>query len=341
MVFSCKRPRIQKEGTTMGAPNLTYDDRKVIEKMLYKEKSFQEIGDHLKRHRTSIDREVERNMNEEGRYCALCAQILYEKRKSKNRTRYVTENTEIKAFIESNIKQYAPDVIAGRSKREKNSLHVSQESIYKIIYLDFQNGGTLYKQLESKRKRRKSSRFALKDGRGTLKNQVSIRERPRGAENKSRHGHYEGDTILGKGNKSMCFTAIDRKNKCGFVHKLKTRDAEGVFEAVKLMKEYYGDNFKTLTVDNGKEFACHERIKRELGVDIYFADPGKPGQRGLNEHYNKMLRRYLPKGIDFRKVTWQYVRSIMNKINNTPRKSLQYRTPLESLGVNKFCAILN
>ena len=324
----------------MGKVRLNYDDRKVIEKMLSQGKSFQEIGDKLSRHRSTIDREVERNLSEDGKYYALYAQLLYEERKVKKRRKTVTNNPEVIAFVSTHIKDYAPDVIAGRLTFEKSELKVSTESIYRIIYNDSVNGGELYKYLPSRRKRRKLSHFSPKEGRGTLINQVSLRERPMGAQNRSRHGHFEGDTIVGKSHKSMCFTAIDRKNRCGFVHKLKSRDADGVFEAVKLMKEYFGDFFKTLTVDNGKEFACHERIKNELGVSVYFADPGKPQQRGLNEHFNKMLRRYLHKGTDFRKLSWQYIRSIMNKLNNTPRKSLCYRTPFEVLGFEQFRAIL-
>ena len=324
----------------MGKPRLQIAERKVIEKMLYNKETYQEIARQLNRTPSSINREIERNMTNEGKYCAECAQAKYELRKI-SRTRYVTQNPVVIEFVKMNLINYSPDAIAGRARMEKHPIRISTESVYKIIYTDSEQSGNLYLHLPSKRKKRKISRFSALKTAGTLNNQRSIRDRPISADNKTRHGHFEGDTIVGKDHKSMCFTAIDRKTKFGFVHKLKTRDSRGVFEAVLLMKKVYGDKIKTLTVDNGKEFACHEQIADELNIDVFFADPGKPSQRGLNEHFNKLLRRYLPKGIDFRKVSWQYVRNIMTKINNTPRKSLQYRTPSEAAGFNQFRAILN
>lgn len=324
----------------MNQTNITYDERKVIEKFLLRGKTEKEISKNLSRHKSSIRREIDRNSIIHGNYNAFYAQILYEERKAAPREKYKTENKEIIEFVSENLKKYSPDVISGRALLEKNPIKISTESIYSIVYNDRKNEGTLWKLLPSKRKKRKTSRFDKKDDRGSLKNQILIHKRPKGAKNRSRDGHFEGDTILGKNHQSMIFTAIDRKNKCNFTHKLKERNSDGVYETVKLMKEYYGDEFKTLTVDNGKEFACHERIKKELGIKVFFADPGKPHQRGSNENFNRLVRRDFPKGIDFRNIAWYTVRSVMNKLNNTPRKSLKYRTPFEACGKQQFCAIL-
>lgn len=330
----------KKEEASMSKDNIRYDERKVIEKFLIIGKTDQEIADYLFRHRSSIRREIERNSKDGGKYYADFAQFEYEKRKAAPRKKYVTENKGIIEFVSRNLKQYSPDVISGRALLEKHPIKVSTESIYSIVYNDRKNDGLLWKLLPSKRKKRKTIRFEKKDDRGSLKNQVSIFERPKGAENRSRDGHFEGDTILGKKHKSMIFTAVDRKNKSNFTHKLKERNSNGIFDAVKLMKNFYGDGFKTLTVDNGKEFACHERITNQLGVQVFFAEPGKPHQRGSNENFNRQLRRFFPKGIDFKKITFKKVRSVMNKLNNTPRKSLKYRTPFEARGLRQFGAIL-
>lgn len=324
----------------MSQSNITYDERYVIEKFLSNRKTRNEIAAKLSRHRSSIDREINRNSTLNGNYNAWYAQIIYEERKAAPRARNVTENEEIINFVKKNLEKYSPDVISGRALLEKNPINISTESIYSIVYNDRKNNGILWKLLPSKRKSRKTSRFNKKDDRGSLKNQVSIHDRPEGAKNRSRVGHFEGDTILGKKHQSMIFTAIDRKNKNNFTHKLKERNSDGLYEAVKLMKEYYKDKFKTLTVDNGKEFACHERIRNELGIKVFFAEPGKPHQRGSNENFNRQLRRYFPKGIDFRNIAWHKVRSVMNKMNNTPRKSLKYRTPFEACGKQQFRAIL-
>ena len=324
----------------MSQANITYDERQVIEKFLFNRKTNNEIAVKLSRHRSSIDREISRNSTINGNYNAWYAQIIYEERKEAPRVRSVTENEEIINFVKKNLKHYSPDVISGRALFEKHPIKISTESIYSIVYNDRKNGGILWKLLPSKNKSRKTSRFNKKDDRGSLKNQVSIHDRPKGAEHRSRGGHFEGDTILGKKHKSMIFTAIDRKHKSNFTHKLKERNSDGVYEAVKLMKEYYKDGFKTLTVDNGKEFACHEKITKELGIKVFFAEPGKPHQRGSNENFNRQLRRYFPKGIDFRNIAWYTVRRVMNKLNNTPRKSLNYRTPFEVCGKQQVRAIL-
>jgi IS30 family transposase len=324
----------------MSQVNITYDERQVIEKFIFYRKTNNEIAVKLSRHRSSIDREISRNSTINGSYNAWYAQIIYEERKAAPRVKSVTENEEIINFVKKNLKHYSPDVISGRALFEKNPIKISTESIYSIVYKDRKNGGILWKLLPSKRKSRKTSRFNKKDDRGSLKNQVSIHDRPQGAENRSRGGHFEGDTILGKKHKSMIFTAIDRKYKSNFTHKLKERNSDGVYEAVKLMKEYYKDGFKTLTVDNGKEFACHEKIANELGIKVFFAEPGKPHQRGSNENFNCQLRRYFPKGVDFRNISWNTVRRVMNKLNNTPRKSLNYSTPFEVCGKQQVRAIL-
>lgn len=324
----------------MSKTNITYDEREVIENFIIEGKTHSQIATLLLRHRTSIGREIQRNSADDGKYYAWRAQCAYEERKRAQRKKYVTENCEIIEFISKNLKRYSPDIIAGRAKLEMHPIKVSTESIYTIVYYDRKNNGSLWQLLPSKRKKRKTSRFNRQDDRGSLKNQISIHYRPQGAENRSRDGHYEGDTILGKQHQSMIFTAIDRKNKSNFTHKLKERNSDGIYEVVKLMKEYYGDGFKTLTVDNGKEFACHERITKDIGIKVFFAEPGKPHQRGSNENFNRQLRRYFPKGIDFRNITWNAIRSVMDKLNHTPRKSLKYRTPFEVLGKRQFCAIL-
>ena len=320
---------------------LTIREREVIEKMMFSGKNKTEIAAKLRRHPSTISRELSRNAVSRRIYDSGYAQICSDDRKHATRVKHVTENRFHIKFVRKNIRNFSPDVISNRAVFEKTLTQISTESIYKIIYDDRKLGGNLWTYLPSKRKSRKQHRFANKDGRGTLQNQVSIHLRSPGARNKSRNGHFEGDTIVGTKNRSMIFTSIDRKNAFNFSHKLKTRDSDGVFNAVKLMKEMLGKQFKTLTVDNGKEFACHEKITKELKVKVYFADIGKPYQRGKSENFNRLIRRYFPKGIDLNSVPWQSVRRVMDIFNNTPRKSLNYRTPLEACGAKRFCAILN
>jgi len=324
----------------MSQARITFEDRKVIEKMIREQKSNPEIAVALHRHRTSISREITRNSLYRSSYSAFFAQYLYDLRKTAERQKPVTGNSEILSFVATHIKKLSPDVISGRASLEKNTYRVSTESIYAIVYNDRKNGGSLWTYLPSRRSRRKTSRFNKENSAGCLKNQVSFRYRPEGANNRSRHGHFEGDTIVGKGHKSMVFTAIDRKNKMAFAHKLKMKGSDGVYDAIRIMKSEFGESLLSITVDNGKEFACHEKVIEDFGIRMFFADPGKPYQRGSNENFNRQMRRYFPKGIDFRKVKWQSIRSVVEKLNNTPRKSLNYLTPMESFGAKQFGAIL-
>jgi IS30 family transposase len=322
----------------MSTNNITYTERKAIQFWLHFGKSIPVIAEYIKRHRTSIAREIKRNSTADGFYIAEYAQYLYENRKSQERVKYVTENSQIVDFVKANVSQYSPDVIAGRAKLE-GRFSFSTESAYMIVYSEIRKGAIDKNNLYSCREKRKSHRRSY-DGRGSMGDQRSIHELPHSAKNRSRQGYFEADTIVGKAHKSMTFTAIDRKNMRCFVHKLSSRDSKGLYNAAKLMKQYYGKSFKALIVDNGKEFALHQKIEKQLGVKVYFAEAGKPYQRGLNEGFNKLLRRYLPKGSDFRKLSWQYVRQIMYFFNNLPRRSLGYRTPHEVATNSKIGAIL-
>jgi len=206
---------------------------------------------------------------------------------------------------------------------------VCVETIYKYIYYtDKPNQGTLHLQLRQAhryRRRRKNS----KDKRGIIKNRTSIHDRPMIVNEQKRFGDLEADTMIGKGHKSQIATIVDRKSLLTLIVPIKSKESTHVAkEIVKNLKPYQ-DRIHTITFDNGKEFAGHENISSELGIKSYFADPNSAWQRGCNENTNGLIRQYLPKGKDFNTVSYDELFTIQEKLNNRPRKKLNYRTPNE------------
>jgi len=321
----------------MGKLKITYSEREWIEDLLNNQETYKEIAIFLDRDLKTIRNEVKRN-SYKTTYIAELAQIYCNKRRSQNRVKYVTENSEIIDFVKSNIKDFSPDTLAGRAKRENNSFDVSHESIYKIIY---SLGKEYAKHLVSRRTRRRKRKISAKDGRGVIKNQVSIHQRPQFIADKLRFGHFEGDTIVGKNHKGAIVTAVDKKSKFAFGGLCYDRKSKSINKVILREIKKCSRQVFSLTFDNGKEFAGHEELSQKENLRIYFSDPGCPYQRGQNENFNRILRRHFPKGSDFTILDPKTVQAAFRKINNTPRKSLSYKTPYEVFYDLPIGAILN
>jgi IS30 family transposase len=228
---------------------------------------------------------------------------------------------------------FSPEQIAGRIKQELGYLpswHVSHETIYKYLYDQIQRGLTTNKHFRHGHKARKRRR-ANKDGRGSIPGRRFINERPQIADMKLRRGDWEGDTIEGAQKKGYVATFVDRKTKYLIAFRLFHKSAqameEGILKAFSLIPTSL---VRTITVDNGKEFASHENIAKQLRTKIYFAHPYHSWERGLNEHTNGLLRQYLPKNMSLDQLSDKQLAKIVDRINNRPRKSLGYRTPREA-----------
>ncbi|WP_256923019.1 IS30 family transposase, partial [Enterococcus faecium] len=155
-------------------------------------------------------------------------------------------------------------------------------------------------------------------------------------------GHLEGDTIVGIHHKSAVITLVERLSKAIIVLKPEGRKAVDIENSINEWLQSVPKNlFKSITFDCGKEFSNWKSISNTNDIDIYFADPGTPSQRGLNEHSNGLLRKDgLPKEMDFHQVNQGFISSVASKRNHIPRKSLNYQTPLEvflSYVNGKFC----
>lgn len=220
--------------------------------------------------------------------------------------------------------QWSPEQISGKLKPERK-LSVSHEWIYNYIYKEKETGGNLYKNLRCQKKRRK--RYGKNSRRGQIPNRRSIDERPKIVDKKSRIGDWEANTIIGKNHTKAIVSIVERKSKYCFLKKVERKTSSEVKEAIVSLLESVSDKVFTITSDNGREFAEHEEIAKHLEADFYFAHPFHSWERGLNENTNCLIRQYFPKGVDFDNLTKTEIESVMNKLNNRPRKTSGYRTP--------------
>ena len=209
--------------------------------------------------------------------------------------------------------------------KEHLSYSVSHEWIYQYILKNKQAGGSLYLHLRCKKKRKK--RYGSNDRRGNLKNRVSIDERPDVVEERNRIGDWEADTIIGKAHKQAIVSLTERKSGLAPIYKVDRRTKENTEDAIKRLLSSISGQVHTITSDNGKEFANHEKIAKRFECDFYFAHPYSSWERGTNENTNGLIRQYFPKDRDFRTITDKELIHAMKRINNRPRKRLGYKTP--------------
>lgn len=314
---------------------LTYNERVVIETLLKENKSRNYIANQLNRNRSTITNEVnlwvirptDIYKAELAHWCAL------EANKNKRAEDKINSYPKLKMFIyRSLLKGTSPELMAGQIKilyPNDPVMSISYESIYKHIYRHRQTslGRKLIKLLPyHHHKRRDKRKFGKK--RNRIKDQVSIDNRPAYIELRQEAGHLEGDLMIGVGQKSAIGTIVDRKTRFLIIVKINNRKSKTVTQefASHLNKQpkYLR---KTMTYDNGIEMANHKWLSENTGMDIYFAHPYSSWERGTNENTNGLIRRFLPKGTDFNKISLERLKQIENNLNNRPRKVLGFKTP--------------
>ncbi|MGL4512595.1 MAG: IS30 family transposase, partial [Lacipirellulaceae bacterium] len=164
------------------------------------------------------------------------------------------------------------------------------------------------------------------------KGTVSVADRPKGVDERRRFGDWEGDTVVGAKHRGALVTHVERKSGYLLAARLDQKNSRCVNRATRRLFAPLPKGLRrTLTLDNGKEFARHKELARQNDLAVYFADPYAAWQRGTNENTNGLLRQYFPKGTDFTKVSHHDVRQAAQELNQRPRKRLGYRTPLEAL----------
>jgi IS30 family transposase len=207
---------------------------------------------------------------------------------------------------------------------------LSHETIYRHIWLGKAHNGKLYLYLRRKRKPYQS-RSKKQAGRGFIKNRIGIEERPEVVDKKSRVGDWEIDLVIGKGHSGALVTIVERLTSYTVSTRVNDKSATTVTAATIALLLPFKDHVKTITADNGKEFAYHEEITEALEAPVYFADPYCSWQRGLNENTNGLLRQYWLKGTDFKKIPLKEVTTVISQLNDRPRKKLKFKTPANNM----------
>lgn len=315
--------------------HLTKDERYYIERRKANVIGISARGLALEmgRHHTTISRELKRNLDIDfGFYSGIRAKTL-----AVNRLLVVQRNTKKMTTIADTVRmslfsqlqdRTSPEQICGRLRRVFG-VRISYSTLYRYLTEDKLLGGKLYLNLRhGKKKYRKKLN---KENACAVINKKRIAQRPVEAAAKQEAGHWEMDTIFGLDQKSYLLTLTDKASKYEIVRKIANKEAVTVLAEMESTMAFTLLPFKTITSDNGTEFAAHELIEKLTGASFYFANPYCSWERGLNEPQNGLIRDFYPKKTDFRLVTDAEIRYVENNLNNRPRKSLGFLTPAEAM----------
>jgi IS30 family transposase len=303
---------------------LTRGKRYQIRALLKAGFSQSEMAYYLRVNKSTISREIRRNSGDKG-YRPRQAHEKALARRYAAVKRIKMTPVMIELITQYLRQDFSPEQVSGFLDREYK-IKISHETIYKHIWSDKRQGGTLYKHLRSSnRKYRK--RYGTKERRGRIPRQVSIDLRPAVVDAKTRIGDWELDTITGKNSKGYLITVVERKSKLTLIKRVPDRQSDQIAKAVIQLLRPYKNKVLTITTDNGREFARHAKISKSLKAQVYFAHPYHAWERGLNENTNGLLRQYFPKKLDFRKIDDKSIEHAMTRLNNRPRKTLAFATP--------------
>lgn len=312
------------------ASHLNLQEREILYRLKKQGLSNTEIAKLMGRDRSTIYRELQRNAGQRG-YRPQQAQRLAQERRQSCRRAHKLEDPEVHQYVRERIEVlWSPDQIAARSRLDfprHPARWLSDQTIYNWIDA-----------------RASDWRVWLRRGgrpperRGKLADCVRIEGRPDVINRRCRYGDWEGDTMVGQGRRSSLVTLVERKS--GYLRAGRADDmtAATTTRVVKRrMKKLPPSLRRSMTFDNGKEFAEHAALAKACDLDIYFASPYKSWQRGTNENTNGLLRQFFPKGTDFLRISHHEVARTEKLLNERPRKRLGYRTPEEVLAKRLCC----
>jgi transposase, IS30 family len=332
-------------GTTYSQRYLDRDERYELARLEDAGHSMSEIGRRMGRATSTISRELARNADPRtGRYQPERADAMAWQRQRRPKRSKLARYPLLRAVVQGLLhKRYSPDQIAGRLRLlhpDNEAMQISHESIYQSLYV--YPRGELTRELKASLRsgrtvRRRRGRRA--ETRGKIPGAVSIHDRPEDVETRLIPGHHEGDLIKGSvASNSAVGTIVERTT--GYLTLLHLPDgytadrvADAAVEQLTALPDWFT---KTLTWDRGSEMARHARITEQTGIQVYFADPYHPWQRGTNENTNGLIREYLPKGTDLSVHPATDLATIADELNDRPRKRLGYHTPREM-----FATLLN
>ena len=315
----------------MSYVQLTSEERYVIYHLKLDRLSLREIGRRLGRSHATISRELKRNgpVFSSWVYWHQGAHQQALQRRTQPRHYRRRAHPPLVRYVEQGLRaEWSPDVIVAKLEMEYPDdirMRVSIETVYRWVYRDANQGGQLFNCLCRCHKKRRRQR-CYGTGRGLIPGRVSIHLRPDLVTARQRFGDWEGDTVEGAKGSGNITTHVERKSRYLIAGKLINKTATVTAQAATAAYRRIPKALRhTLTLDNGKEFARFRDIEKGTGLTIYFADPYSAWQRGTNENTNGLLRRYFPKGFDFRTVTEKALAEIVKKLNHRPRKCLGKR----------------
>jgi len=314
---------------------LTLSEREEISRGIAVHQSARSMARLLGRSASTVSREISRNGGYDDYRAALADEQAWARARRPKRCKLATNPWLRQAVAKKLRSNWAPEQVAGWLKRahpDDESYHVSHETIYRSLFV--QARGVLKKELlshlRSKRTIRRSKQAGLNgDGRGQIKDLVSIRQRPAAVEDRAVPGHWEGDLLSGSKD-SYIATLVERHTRYVMLAKVPNKDTQTVVSAlIKQAKKLPSELYRSLTWDRGKELTDHRRFTLATNIDVYFCDPQSPWQRGSNENTNGLLRQYFPKGTDLSVHSQAHLNKVARQLNERPRETLQFETPAE------------
>lgn len=304
---------------------VTENERYLIGHLRTQGYSLIRISKQLGRHRSTLNREVKRNLGSDGHYKPLIAHELAIDRRRQSRRNSRFDEKTWNSLEEYLREDWAPEILALRLRKE-GKLFISHESIYRRIWKDKEMGGTLFCHLRQNPKLRRK-RYRSKDSRGLLMGKRSIDERPESAKQRTEIGHFEIDLVHGKSGKECIMTLLDRCSRYLIIRKLDNKTVKEVNRyLIPLIKKY---GIKTLTADNGTEFHGYKQVEKRTGVMFYFAAPYHSWEKGSIENTNGLIRQYIPKWESMTGLPQWLCNEIARKLNRRPKKVLNLKTPEE------------
>lgn len=316
---------------------LTLLEREEISRGLAAQESCRAIGRRLGRPASTITREIARNRGG-GRYRAVDADDRTWRRARRPKTCHLAAHPALRDYVAARLQDdWSPEQIAGVLKKqhpEESAMRASHETIYKSLFVESRGvlARTLRHHLRSGRPMRTSVHNVVTgQWRSQVKDAVSIAERPAEVAGRAVPGHWEGDLLLGR-HWTQLATVVERTTRFTVLVQLGGRDMATVTAGLsREMTKLPTAVRRSLTWDRGMELADHKTVTANTGLDVYFADPRSPWQRGTNENTNRLLRQYFPKGSSMGALTQDDLDAIAAKLNSRPRKTLNFETPAERL----------
>lgn len=322
----------------MSFTHLTCQDRVCIFH-LQDDFSKAEVARRIGRNRSTIGRELRRFRRHPSwpyykRYFPDAADTMACEGRAKRRGPRWVQHRPLLAYVLRKLREeWSPQQICGRLTLDFPDdlrMRVSHQTIYAYIAADRKAGGSLYKRLRQSCKLRRKA-YGTGPRRSRIPDRVGIEQRPAIVQSRRQSGHWEADTMMVRGGRLA--TCVERKSRYVLIGRLADgRALEFNTAAIRLFKRIPRSQRKTLTTDNGSEFIEHQSLSTRLGFKTFFANPYSSWERGTNENTNGLIRQYIHRKTDLKTLSYQRVARIAQKLNNRPRKCLNYRTPAEVLG---------